>query len=78
MTSGMIRQQIGGELRRIRQRKGLGLVAAGCLANVSPGYLSEVERGQKWPSWEVLEAICEALELSLTVHLHPGKPQLDR
>jgi transcriptional regulator with XRE-family HTH domain len=35
------------------------------VARVSLGYLSEVERGRKEPSSELLAAICEALDMTV-------------
>jgi transcriptional regulator with XRE-family HTH domain len=62
----VLRQVIGETLRgvRLRQRRTLREVSAA--ARVSLGYLSEVERGQKEPSSELLAAICGALEVELS------------
>jgi transcriptional regulator with XRE-family HTH domain len=61
----LLRTQIGSALRqaRISQGRTLRDVAKG--ARVSLGYLSEVERGQKEASSELLNSICQALDLSL-------------
>ena len=48
----------------MRQRRTLREVSAS--ARVSLGYLSEVERGQKEPSSELLAAICGALDIELS------------
>ncbi len=48
---------------RVEQRRTLRQVAE--RAGVSPQYLSEVERGRKEPSSEMLESICGALGLRL-------------
>jgi transcriptional regulator with XRE-family HTH domain len=48
----------------MRQRRTLREVSA--TARVSLGYLSEVERGQKEPSSELLAAICGALDVELS------------
>jgi transcriptional regulator with XRE-family HTH domain len=48
----------------MRQRRTLREVSA--TARVSLGYLSEVERGQKEPSSELLAAICTALDVELS------------
>jgi transcriptional regulator with XRE-family HTH domain len=48
----------------MRQRRTLREVSA--TARVSLGYLSEVERGQKEPSSELLAAICNALDVELS------------
>jgi len=60
-----LRTHIGSALRqaRISQGRTLRDVAKG--ARVSLGYLSEVERGQKEASSELLNSICQALDLSL-------------
>ena len=62
----LLRTHIGSALRqaRISQGRTLRDVAKG--ARVSLGYLSEVERGQKEPSSELLGAICGALNLPLS------------
>jgi transcriptional regulator with XRE-family HTH domain len=61
----LLRTHIGSTLRqaRISQGRTLRDVAKG--ARVSLGYLSEVERGQKEASSELLNSICQALDLSL-------------
>lgn len=62
----LLRESVGHSLRaaRIAQSRTLRDVARE--ARVSLGYLSEVERGQKEPSSELLAAICQALGLTLT------------
>lgn len=57
----VLRQMIGRELRRRRQGQGRTLRDVSGTAQVSLGYLSEVERGQKEASSELLSAICRAL-----------------
>ena len=61
----LLRTHIGSTLRaaRISQDRTLREVAKS--ARVSLGYLSEVERGQKEASSELLNSICAALNLSL-------------
>ncbi len=62
----VLRQHLGDELRRQRQHQGLTLRQVSASARVSLGYLSEVERGQKEASSELLAAICGALDLPLS------------
>lgn len=52
---------LGAVLRRRRQELGRTLRDVSAAAQVSLGYLSEIERGQKEASSELLKAICEAL-----------------
>ena len=59
------RESIGRELRRERQSSQLRLVDVAREAGVSPQYLSEVERGLKDPSSELLAAMAGALGLSI-------------
>jgi transcriptional regulator with XRE-family HTH domain len=61
----LLRTQLGNTLRghRLRQRRTLRDVSGA--ARVSLGYLSEVERGQKEASSELLASICEALDVEL-------------
>lgn len=62
----VLRQVIGGELRRRRMAQGRTLRDVSAAARVSLGYLSEVERGQKEASSELLAAICLALGVPLS------------
>ena len=61
----LLRTQLGRTLRghRLRQRRTLRDVSGA--ARVSLGYLSEVERGQKEASSELLASICDALDVEL-------------
>lgn len=61
----LLREAIGGSLRRARTRRRRTLREVSHQARVSLGYLSEVERGRKEASSELLAAICEALGLPL-------------
>jgi transcriptional regulator with XRE-family HTH domain len=62
----ILRQSLGDVLRDRRMRKGLTLRQVSAAAQVSLGYISEVERGQKEASSELLGAICTALEVPLS------------
>ena len=61
----LLRTQLGNTLRghRLSQRRTLRDVSGA--ARVSLGYLSEVERGQKEASSELLASICDALDVEL-------------
>jgi transcriptional regulator with XRE-family HTH domain len=60
-----LRTVVGATLRRRRQAQARTLREVAEAAGVSLTYLSEVERGRKEPSSEVLEAVCAALGLVL-------------
>jgi transcriptional regulator with XRE-family HTH domain len=62
----LLRKQIGDALRRRRQDQGRTLRQVSQDARVSLGYLSEVERGQKEASSELLASICDALDLQVS------------
>jgi transcriptional regulator with XRE-family HTH domain len=62
----LVRQCVGEVLRRQRQLQGRTLREVSAAARVSLGYLSEVERGQKEASSELLAAICGALAVPLS------------
>lgn len=62
----LVREVIGDVLREARVTQGRTLREVSDSARVSLGYLSEVERGRKEPSSELLNAICEALEVPLS------------
>src|ERR1700709_2172691 len=62
----VLRQVVGDTLRAVRLRQRRTLREVSSAARVSLGYLSEVERGQKEPSSELLAAICRALDVELS------------
>lgn len=61
----LLRRLLGDVLRRHRVRQGRTLRDVSAAAKVSLGYLSEIERGRKEASSELLAAICAALDVSL-------------
>jgi transcriptional regulator with XRE-family HTH domain len=62
----LLRRLLGDVLREHRREQGRTLREVSAAARVSLGYLSEVERGQKEASSELLGSICEALEVPLS------------
>ncbi|MBW1600865.1 helix-turn-helix transcriptional regulator [Streptomyces sp. TRM70308] len=62
----LLRRLLGDVLRRQRQRQGRTLREVSASARVSLGYLSEVERGQKEASSELLSSICDALDVPMS------------
>ncbi len=61
----LLRGELGDVLRSLRSDQGRTLREVSSDAQVSLGYLSEVERGQKEASSELLESICKALGVPL-------------
>jgi transcriptional regulator with XRE-family HTH domain len=72
----LLRDLLGARLRRERQEQSRTLRDVSATARVSLGYLSEVERGQKEPSSELLAAICGALEVPLSEVLRDVSDQM--
>ncbi|MDO4241207.1 MAG: helix-turn-helix transcriptional regulator [Microbacteriaceae bacterium] len=62
----LVRQELGDVLRDFRLQRGHTLRKVAGDASVALGYLSEVERGQKEASSEILAAVAEALEVPLS------------
>lgn len=62
----LARREIGEVLRDVRLRKGHTLRQVAGRASVALGYLSEVERGQKEASSEILASVAEALDTPLS------------
>lgn len=58
----VLRRELGEVLRDLRQNRNMTLRDVSARARVSLGYLSEVERGQKEASSELLASICYALD----------------
>ncbi|WP_067705083.1 helix-turn-helix domain-containing protein [Nocardia jejuensis] len=61
----LLREAIGESLRRARVAQSRTLREVSTSARVSLGYLSEVERGRKEASSELLASICQALDVPL-------------
>lgn len=65
----LFRRQLGDVLRGERMRRGMTLRELSSEARISLGYISEVERGQKEASSELLASLCEALDVPLSAVL---------
>jgi len=65
----LFRRLLGDVLRAQRMRRGMTLREVSAEARVSLGYISEIERGQKEASSELLSSLCAALDLPLSVVL---------
>lgn len=74
----LLRNQVGDALRERRREQGRTLRDVSASAAVSLGYLSEVERGEKEASSELLASICGALGLSLSSLLHDVSARVAR
>lgn len=62
----LVRQEIGDVLRDFRLQKGRTLRQVASKASVALGYLSEVERGQKEVSSEILASVADALDTPIS------------
>ena len=65
----LFRRLLGDVLRAQRMRRGMTLREVSAEARVSLGYISEIERGQKEASSELLSSLCSALDLPLSAVL---------
>jgi transcriptional regulator with XRE-family HTH domain len=74
----LVRRLLGDVLRRRRLAQGRTLREVSAAARVSLGYLSEVERGQKEASSELLASICQALDIPLSAVLREVSDELVR
>jgi transcriptional regulator with XRE-family HTH domain len=74
----LMRRLLGDVLRRRRTAQGRTLREVAASARVSLGYLSEVERGRKEASSELLAAICAALGVPLSVVMREVSDELAR
>jgi transcriptional regulator with XRE-family HTH domain len=72
----LLRTIVGDVLRRIRLEQGRTLADVASEARVSMPYLSELERGRKEASSEILAAICAALDIDLSDLLAEARREL--
>jgi transcriptional regulator with XRE-family HTH domain len=73
----LMRELLGESLRELRTSSSLTLREVSGRARVSLGYLSEIERGQKEASSELLNAICGALDVPLSSVLRTISDKVD-
>jgi len=73
----LMRELLGESLRELRTSSSLTLREVSGRARVSLGYLSEIERGQKEASSELLNAICGALDVPLSNILRSVSDKVD-
>ena len=66
----LFRRLLGDVLRAKRMQQGMTLREVSAEARVSLGYISEIERGQKEASSELLASLCAALDVPLSEVLH--------
>ena len=62
----LFRRLLGDVLRSERMQRGMTLREVSAEARVSLGYISEIERGQKEASSELLASLCAAMDLPLS------------
>jgi transcriptional regulator with XRE-family HTH domain len=62
----LFRRLLGEVLRSERMQRGMTLREVSAEARVSLGYISEIERGQKEASSELLASLCSALDVPLS------------
>ncbi len=72
----LLRHAVGAALRRLRLDRELTLREVAAAARVSMPYLSEIERGRKEPSSEVLAGICTALGMTIVDLLDEARFEL--
>lgn len=61
----LLREALGSALRFLRSDRGVTLRELAERSRVSPGYLSELERGRKEVSSELLASVCRALDTTV-------------
>lgn len=74
----LLRRSLGEVLRSRRIHAGLTLREVSAEARVSLGYISEIERGQKEASSELLASLCAALDVTLSEVLREVSDEVAR
>ena len=65
MANEQVRTLLGANLRRFRSRREWSQTDLAERANISMNYLSEIERGLKWPYPENLQNLANALDIKV-------------
>lgn len=71
----LLREVIGARVRVIRKSQKLKLREASKKCGLSLGYMSEIERGVKDPSSEIIEKLCVGLDVELFDLLYDNSPK---
>jgi transcriptional regulator with XRE-family HTH domain len=58
---------LGGELRTLRETRGLGLVEVSEAAGISESTLKKIEAGSRYPSLRTLEALADCLHMNVVI-----------
>ena len=81
----LLREALGATMKEFRSQSGFTLRELAKMANISPGYLSELERGRKEVSSELLASVCHGLSVSVSdviidaagsMALHAAQPEM--
>lgn len=67
----------GKKVRAVREAANISRELAAEKAGITASYLGEVERGEKWPSLEIIRAIATALNTSLPTFLEFEAQEID-
>lgn len=64
---------VGQRIKELRMQRGITVNALANLAGISQSFLRDIELGNKKPTVEYLEYICDALKISLSAFFEPSK-----
>lgn len=67
----------GTRIRSIREAAGVSREFTAEEADINPNYLGEIERGEKWPSLEVIQRLARVLQVSPAVFLEFEGEEVD-
>jgi transcriptional regulator with XRE-family HTH domain len=67
----------GSRIRAIRESAELSREVVAERADINANYLGEIERGEKWPSIEIIQRLAEALSVSPSVFLEFEAEEID-
>jgi transcriptional regulator with XRE-family HTH domain len=70
-----VRTVLSGNLKKLRSRREWSQTELAKKANISMNFLSEIERGRKWPYPETLQHLAEALEVEVFEFFKPKESE---
>jgi transcriptional regulator with XRE-family HTH domain len=71
------RERFGKQIRSARKTARLSRETVAEKAKIKPGYLGEIERGEKWPSLDVIVRIAQGIGVSPALFLEFEQPTTD-
>jgi transcriptional regulator with XRE-family HTH domain len=66
---------LGAAIRRLRHERGLTIESLAFASDIHPTYLSEIERGNRNPTWQIVCRLARALDTPVATVAHDAEAE---